>query len=146
MKNKRWIEFKIIPLLLNILFWVILYLFLLKYFNKEANIFSYKLKDFYIKYTMYLPIIFSILSFILFYVLLFFKFILRLKSFIFTSIIYVLSFWFFLLLGLDLMFFEPQDADFVKVIINTFSVPLIASSSIVLFIVFILSFKNYKIK
>ena len=146
MEIKKWIELKKNSFFLSILFWIILYLFLLKYFDKNVNIFNYKLKDFYIKYTMYSPIIFAIFSLILFYILFFLKFIFRLKSFIFTSIIYFLSFWFFLIFGIDLLFFESKDANFAKIIINTFAIPLISSSSIILFIVLLLSLKNYKVK
>lgn len=140
MKTKRLIELKKLSLILSLFFWLILYLLLLKYFYKDALIESYKLKDFYQKYTLYSPILFWALSLIFVYLLMIFKFIFRLKSYIFTMLIYFLSFWFFLVLWIDLMFFEARDADFAKAIINTFSIPLIVSSSITLILVIILSF------
>ena len=142
MENKRFVELKKFPLILSILFWIFFYLLLLKYFNIDAEISSYNLKEFYQKYTIYSPVLFWVLSLIIFYILLFLKFILRIKSYIWTLIVYFITFWFFLFLWIDLMFFESRIADFANVIINTFSVPLIVSSSIILLLVIVLSFKK----
>ncbi|MDD3145302.1 MAG: hypothetical protein PHV23_04295 [Candidatus Gracilibacteria bacterium] len=145
MKNKRFIELKKLPLIFSILFGIIFYLLFLKYFNLDSEISSQSLKDFYQKYTIYFPILFGFLSLVLFYILIFFKFIFRIKSYIGTVIVYFLSFGFLLFLGIDLMFFESRIADFANVIINTFSVPLIVSSSIILILVLVLSFKKEKL-
>lgn len=145
MENKRFIELKRTHLILSILFWVILYLLLLKYFNMEVDISNTKYKDYYQKYSMFIPIIFSLFSLLFFYILTLIKFILRLHFLFITILIYFIVYWFFLILWIDLMFFESRYADFALVIINTFSIPLIISSSIVLFMVILLSFKKQKV-
>ncbi len=145
MENKRFIELKKLPLIFSILFWIIFYLLFLKYFNLDAEISSLSLKDFYQKYTIYSPILFWFLILVLFYILVFLKFIFRIKSYIWTIIVYFLSFWFFLFLWIDLMFFESRIADFANVIVNTFSIPLIVSSSVILILVLALSFKKEKL-
>ncbi|NCO31452.1 hypothetical protein GW891_01140 [bacterium] len=43
------------------------------------------------------------------------------------------------------MFFESRIADFANVIVNTFSIPLIVSSSVILILVLALSFKKEKL-
>lgn len=145
MENTRFIELKKLPLIFSIFFWIIFYLLLLKYFNLDAEISSQSLKDFYQKYTIYSPVLFWFLSLFFFYILLFFKFIFRIKSYIWTVIVYFLSFWFFLFLWIDLMFFESKIADFANVIINTFSVPLIVSSTFMLLLVILSLFKKEKL-
>lgn len=144
--EKRLIEFKKIPVILSVVFWVILYLLLLKYFDNQPEISSNNLKEFYTKYWMYASIVFPLLGLILFYILAFLKFILRLKNWFFSLILYIIVYWFFLFLWLDLMFFESRLADFALVIINTYSITLVVSSSIILLIAIWLSFKKIEIK
>ena len=144
MENKRFIELKKVPLIISILFWVIFYLLLLKYFNNEPNISEYKYKDIYLKYSFYSPIVFWLLSLLFFYILLFIKFILRLNFFVVTITIYLLVYWFFLFLWIDFMYFESRIADFARLIIETFSIPLIGSSTITILLIVLLSFKKLK--
>ena len=146
MENKRLVELKKLPVILSIIFSLILYLSLLKYFNSEPNIESIKLQDFYLKYTMFSPIVFWVLSLFLFYFLLLIKFIFRLKSYIFYTIIYFLVYLFFLFLWIDLLFMEQRVAEFAILIIDTFWVPLIISSSFVLLLVLASTFKKLKTK
>jgi len=146
MKNKRLIELKKIPLIMSIIFWIIFYILLLKYYNKEANISNFNYKEFYLKYSLYSPIVFWILSLIFFYLLSFIKFILRLNYLWVTILIYILTYSFFLWLGVDLIYFESRIAEFANVIIETFSLPLIISSSIMLLIIILLSLKKIKLK
>lgn len=146
MENKRFIELKKVPIILSILFLVIFFLLLMKFFNKEAEISSFNLKDIYQKYSLYLPVIFWILSLILFYILLLIKFILRLNFLVVTVLLYFIIYWFFLFFWIDLMFFEVRDADFAKAIIESFSMPLIISSSIILLLVILMSFKKVNSK
>jgi hypothetical protein len=146
MEDRRCIESNKFPLIFSVIFWIIIYWLLFLYFDKEANISSYKLQDFYTKYTLYSPIVFWLLSLVIFYILAFIKFILRIKSSVVTILIYFIVYWFFLILWADLMFFEPRLADFAKLIIETFSIPLIASSSFILILVILLSLKKVKSK
>lgn len=144
MENKRLIELRKIPLILSIIFWILFYILLKVYFQAENNQLTWDLKTVYEKYTMFTPILFSILSIIFFYILLLIKTLFRLNFLIVLLLIYFLSFWFFLFLGLDFMFFEKRDAIFALTIINTFSIPLIVSSWIILFLVILLSFFRIK--
>ena len=145
MENKKILELKIMPLVLTSIFWLLFYLLLfLIYFDKEPFLESLKYRDFYQKYALYTPLFFSILSLIIFYFLYFLKIIFRLKSVFFTTFIYFLIFWFFLFLWLDLLLFEPKYAEFLNLIILTFSYPLIISSLFILALVIIFSFKSKK--
>ena len=93
MENKKILELKIMPLVLISIFGLLFYLLLLFiYFDKEPVLESLKYRDFYQKYALYTPLVFSILSLIIFYFLYFLKIIFRVKSFIFNIIIYFLIF------------------------------------------------------
>lgn len=144
MENKRLIELKIIPLILSVIYWVLLYLLLLKYFNANPDISDLKYKDFYMKYTMFSPVIFWLLSIILLYLLLFIKYILRIKLLIVTILIYFVVFGLYLFLWIDFMYLESRIAPLAALIINTFSIPLIISSSIVIIMIILLSLKKVK--
>lgn len=146
MENKRFIDLKKIPLFLSILFWLIFYLLLLKFFNQNPEISSEKYKNIYLNYGMYMPIIFWLLSLISLYILLFIRFILRLNFLPITILLYFIVYWFFLILWIDLMFFESRLADFALVIINTFSIPIIVSSGTTILMVIALSFGKLKSK
>lgn len=145
MENKKILELKIMPLVLISIFGLLFYLVLLFiYFDKEPVLESLKYRDFYQKYALYTPLVFSILSLIIFYFLYFLKIIFRVKSFIFNIIIYFLVFWFFLFLWIDLLLFEPRYADFLNLIILTFSYPIIISSSFILLLVVLFSILKCK--
>ena len=144
MEAKKLIEQKKLPPIMAILFWVIFTVLLLQYFDKEVVLGEYKQNDFYHKYTLYSPIVFALLFLIFFYILVLIKIIIRLKKPFFTLLAYLLSFWFFLALWIDFMFFEPADAEFAKVIVATFSVPLIVSSAIMMVLSALICLKKTK--
>jgi len=144
MEAKKLIEQKKLPPIMMILFWIIFYVLLLQYFDKEVILEEYKQNDFYHKYTLYSPIVFAVLFLIFFYILVLIKIIIRLKKPFFTLLAYLLSFGFFLALWIDFMFFEPADADFAKTIVATFSVPLIASSGIMIVLSALICLKKAK--
>lgn len=103
-----------------------------------------KLNDFYHKYTMYSPIIFWVLSLIIFYILAFIKLIFRLRFLTVTIIIYLITYWFFFFVWIDLLFLESRIAEFSNLIINTFWYPVLISSSIIILLIIVLSFINTK--
>ncbi len=144
MENKRFIELKKTPIILSVVFSIVLYTLLLKYFNINPDITDLKYRDFYLKYTMISPIIFWLLSIILIYLLILIKFILRLNFLIVTIFIYLIIYWFFLFLWIDFMYLESRIAPFASLIINTFSIPLILSSSITILLSILMSFKKVK--
>ncbi|MDD2871213.1 MAG: hypothetical protein PHS49_04435 [Candidatus Gracilibacteria bacterium] len=144
MENKRFIELKKIPIILSIIFSIIFYLLLLKYFNSDPNLTDINHRDFYLKYTMISPIVFGLLSLVLFYILTFIKFILRLNYLAVTILIYLLVYGFFLFLGIDFMYFESKIAPLASLIIDTFSIPLIFSSIMTIVMIILLSFKKIK--
>ncbi len=146
MENKRLIELKNTPIIVSVIFWITFYLLLLKYFNQEPNISDLKYKDIYLKYTMFSPIILWFLSLFIIYLLIFIKYILRLNFLTVTIIIYLMTYGFFLFLWIDFMYFESRIADFARLIIETFSIPLIGSSIITLLLIVLLSFKKIKIE
>lgn len=146
MENKRFIDLKKIPLFLSILFWLLFYLLLLKSFDQNPEISNEKYKNIYLNYGMYAPIAFWLLSLILTYLLLFIRFIIRLNFLPVTILLYFIVYGLFLILWIDLMFFESRLADFALVIINTFSIPLIISSGTTILMVIALSFGKLKSK
>lgn len=145
MENKKLLELKIMPLVISSLFAIIFFLLLFfVFFDKQAVLENLKYKNFYLNYSLYLPLVFFVFSIIIFYILYLFKIIFRLKSVIFTTIIYLLIFGFFLFLGIDLLLFEPRYAEFLNLIILTFSYPLIISSIFTILLVIIFSLKSKK--
>jgi len=93
MENKKILELKIMPLVLSSLFAMIFFLLLFfVFFDKEAVLENLKYKNFYLNYSLYIPLVFFIFSIIIFYILYLFKIIFRLKSVIFTTFIYFLIF------------------------------------------------------
>lgn len=133
------------PLVISSLFAIIFFLLLFfVFFDKQAVLENLKYKNFYLNYSLYLPLVFFVFSIIIFYILYLFKIIFRLKSVIFTTIIYLLIFGFFLFLGIDLLLFEPRYAEFLNLIILTFSYPLIISSIFTILLVIIFSLKSKK--
>lgn len=145
MENKKLLELKMMPLVLSSLFAIIFFLLLFfVFFDKEAVLENLKYKNFYLNYSLYIPLVFFVFSIIIFYILYLFKIIFRLKSVFFTTIIYLLIFVFFLFLWIDLLFFEPRYAEFLNLIILTFSYPLIISSLFTILLVIIFSLKSKK--
>ncbi len=136
--NKKLIQYNYMVFVISILFWLLFYVTLLKFFNKNPNIDNYNIKNLYLKYSLYVPVFFWIISLILVLFLNFIKYIFKLKSYIFNFIIYVIVFWLFFMLWIDLLFFEKHDAQLIKIVSNTFSIPLIISSVITILLVLLL--------
>lgn len=144
METKKYIEQKKFIFILPVLFTFLLYLFFYIYFDSEIIIEDQKYKNYYDTYVKFIPLILWIISFVSILFLSFIKFILRWKKFFFTSFVYILSFWIFLLLWMDLTFLEKRYADFMKAVILSFWEPLIYSSLLLLIFIIFLTLKNIK--
>ena len=119
-----------------VLFYAYLYFFSL---SSDVVIESQKYRDFFLTYRMFFPLILLTFSSV-FFCLLFLCMRIFGKPWRFRMFfLYAVSYGIILALGVDLFYFEARDADFARVFIETFSLPMIYSSLGVMLFAFFLS-------
>lgn len=130
-----------------LLFWVlfILIFYAVGYIHKPPALPSNSsVTDFLNRYGVYIPLLLGIISVLKSYILKFIFWILHLRNWFLTVCIYLLIYWFWLGVWIQLHYFEPRYTDIAIAIIDQYALPLIFSSAVVLFTVIFLSFFKKK--
>jgi len=143
-KQKRFLQSKLSYFLLWIIFIIIFYASFFIFWNTELSIENFQIQEIFKKYWIYFPLAFWVLALFFSAFLLFIKFILRLNFLIVNIVIYLLLYWFFLVLWLQLQYFEPRYTDIAIVLIDNYALPLIIASSSAIIFTFIFSFLKKK--
>ncbi len=143
-KQKKFLQSKLSFFLLWIIFIAVFYASYFIFWNKELSIANFQIKEIFQKYNIYFPLAFWLIALIFSAILLFIKFILRLNFLLVNIIIYLLVYWFFLILWIQLQYFEPRYTDIAIALIDNYALPLIIASSTTIIFTFIFSFLKKK--
>ncbi len=128
------------------LFWVIftLVFYAVGYIHKPPALpTASSVTDFIGKYGIFLPLLLGVLSILKSFILKFIFWILHLRHWIATLILYLLIYGGWLWIGIQLRYFEPRYTDVAIAIIDQYALPLMISSEVVLIgVIFLSLFKR----
>ena len=143
--STRFIKSPLVPLILWIVFIASFY-WLYFTLSKELSpdIVSLKVTDFAKKFGVLIPVAYWILSIIIHYLLVFVRWIIRLKCFVSSLVLVFIVYWFNLFMWIQLMFYEPRYTDVAKFIIDAFAKPILWASALTLFLSFVFIFIKTK--
>lgn len=143
--STRFIKSPLVPLILWIVFIAAFY-WLYFTLSKELSpdIVSLKVTDFAKKYGILIPVAYGILSIIIHYLLVFVRWVIRLKCFVSSLILVFIVYWFNLFMWIQLMFYEPRFTDVAKYIIDVFAKPILWASALTLILSFVFIFIKTK--
>ena len=135
-RRVRFIESQKFYFLLWVLFIILFYA--VGYIEKPPALPEWpSISEYVRKYGIYLPLVLGALSILKSYILQFIISILHINHWFSKFSIYLIIYGFWLTLGIQLRFFEPRFTDVAIVLIDQYALPLIISSSSVIFFAFL---------